>query len=360
MYIFSYHYPLSEVSERFRWLTNCICVGCFATGGTACRWALSHLADELRLISTDDTSLGNVIFPELISNILGSFIIGLFVARKERIVKRWPAIYVGITTGFCGCLTTFSSWISCSGHFFAYGYIGRGVMTLIVGMACSYTACDVGHSIGSWLSDQTRPKSRQDPVVRVEMANMDPSKTSTRNSSRSSTEDNTDPKRAKNVSNHQTEFLLAIASAVILLVTFLALFTLAALEDRKNQSVLFLGLLLSPPFALIRYAMGFRNKLHPEFPLYTLFANALGTLLSVICGGLVSADSVNPSRGTTIVLEAIVLGAAGSLSTVSSFVNEVRQLKPPLGIRYTSITLLFGLILAIPIKLIFRSDNGEI
>lgn len=29
---------------------------------------------------------------------------------SEPLTKRWPVLYTGVTTGFCGCCTTFATW----------------------------------------------------------------------------------------------------------------------------------------------------------------------------------------------------------------------------------------------------------
>lgn len=50
--------------------------------------------------------------PYLISNLLGCFIMSICISKKEIIESVSPGLYLCLTTGFCGCLTTFSSWIN--------------------------------------------------------------------------------------------------------------------------------------------------------------------------------------------------------------------------------------------------------
>ena len=45
---------------------------------------------------------------DIIDNFLGSFIIGFY---NDKFKNRDASLHLAISTGFCGCLTTFSSWI---------------------------------------------------------------------------------------------------------------------------------------------------------------------------------------------------------------------------------------------------------
>ena len=46
----------------------------------------------------------------LLANIVGSFIMGAMTKIQPLVSSRNPYLYVGISTGFCGCLTTFATW----------------------------------------------------------------------------------------------------------------------------------------------------------------------------------------------------------------------------------------------------------
>jgi CrcB protein len=45
---------------------------------------------------------------DIIDNFYGSFIIGFY---NDKFKKDDNSFHLAISTGFCGCLTTFSSWI---------------------------------------------------------------------------------------------------------------------------------------------------------------------------------------------------------------------------------------------------------
>ncbi len=49
--------------------------------------------------------------PYLLPNLLGCFMMGLFYSYKNEMDKSSKGLYKGLTTGFCGSFTTFSSWM---------------------------------------------------------------------------------------------------------------------------------------------------------------------------------------------------------------------------------------------------------
>eukprot|EP00923_Selenidium_pygospionis_P041025 GHVN01071055.1.p1 GENE.GHVN01071055.1~~GHVN01071055.1.p1 ORF type:complete len:478 (+),score=84.96 GHVN01071055.1:138-1571(+) len=75
----------------------------WAYGGVFCRQALY----ELSVLWSSNTAL----FPNLAANVVGSVLMGLLVSAESYLVTRTaPALYLAATTGYCGCLTTFSAW----------------------------------------------------------------------------------------------------------------------------------------------------------------------------------------------------------------------------------------------------------
>lgn len=79
-------------------MKHIFCIGIFGILGTIIRTCLRGFA-------TNFTSSYQFFLP----NCLGSYIIG--VASKSKLLQNNPYFSKGIMTGFCGSLTTFSSWI---------------------------------------------------------------------------------------------------------------------------------------------------------------------------------------------------------------------------------------------------------
>lgn len=66
----------------------------------------------------------------------------------NRTLARYPAVHTGLTTGFCGCLTTFSGYNTAAAAIFARGMAARGCLALLVGFALPGTALRSGISCG--------------------------------------------------------------------------------------------------------------------------------------------------------------------------------------------------------------------
>lgn len=58
-----------------------------------------------------NTYPGQSIAPVIWAQGVGCFIMGWAMANKKTIDDLYPPLYTAITTGFCGCITTFSVWV---------------------------------------------------------------------------------------------------------------------------------------------------------------------------------------------------------------------------------------------------------
>lgn len=75
--------------------------------GVTIRYYLAVLfgSNELDFFSSD-----NILFSDLGSNFLGSFIIGITgIGLKQKILNVSESVLIGINTGLCGSITTYSS-----------------------------------------------------------------------------------------------------------------------------------------------------------------------------------------------------------------------------------------------------------
>jgi fluoride ion exporter CrcB/FEX len=99
------------------WFTaECFAVGLFAFGGVGLRVAISNaLVGRIESSLTSHTDPFLQAFyaqPYLASNMLGSFIMAFCIAFLNDISAVSAPVYKGLTTGFCGSLTTLSSWMN--------------------------------------------------------------------------------------------------------------------------------------------------------------------------------------------------------------------------------------------------------
>jgi CrcB protein len=112
-------------------------VGAGAIPGALLRWQLEmvghHWVGGLRGAAESD----------LIANLLGSFCIGLLIAlRPPR-----PRLMLLAGIGFCGSLTTFSSWMLELARAFARGNSSDGLIVVLVSMLGGLLAVVAGFGV---------------------------------------------------------------------------------------------------------------------------------------------------------------------------------------------------------------------
>jgi len=108
-----------------------------AIPGALLRWQLEtlghHWVGGLRVAAESD----------LIANLLGSFCIGLLIAlRPPR-----PRLMLLAAIGFCGSLTTFSSWMLELARAFARGHGSDGLTVVLVSMLGGLLAVVAGFGV---------------------------------------------------------------------------------------------------------------------------------------------------------------------------------------------------------------------
>eukprot|EP01068_Selenidium_serpulae_P006622 Selendium_serpulae@DN4460_c0_g1_i2.p1 len=93
-------------------------------------------------------SSGTSIFPAILANITGSALMGALIMSKGHVVRHTaPAIYLAATTGYCGCVTTFSSWSSAVGTYLVYGDIFSAGLLIWRGMVEPIAAFAFGQHV---------------------------------------------------------------------------------------------------------------------------------------------------------------------------------------------------------------------
>jgi CrcB protein len=132
---------------------------------------------------------GGIIFADLPSNILGSFLMGMMQTTGalglpvsvpiawlsfDSWFQGWDIIHLAIRTGFCGSLTTFSSWnsemvIMIIGTGSSYTtQIFRALFGYIIGMEVSLGSYVMGRKVAEWLFRATNPSDWEEAEAIVE------------------------------------------------------------------------------------------------------------------------------------------------------------------------------------------------
>lgn len=117
----------------------------FIGGGTGsvARWLLSMRFNPLH----QAIPLGT-----LAANLIGAFIIGMGLAWFNRMTHIDPMWKVLITTGFCGGLTTFSTFSAETVFLFQEGRIGWALVNIAINMIGSFTMTGIAFWLFSSVS----------------------------------------------------------------------------------------------------------------------------------------------------------------------------------------------------------------
>ncbi|KAJ3856347.1 CrcB-like protein-domain-containing protein [Lentinula lateritia] len=237
---------------------------------------------------------GQSIFPLAYVQGLGCFVMGLGLELKEPLGNFYPPLYTAITTGFCGSLTTFSSWqldvfnswlnsedAEHAGLRTFLDGLGKTVFTLVISLSSVL--------FGSYMARVIYPFL---PTLQP------PSRT--------------------------VRYIISILSVSIYAATLPAYFLLPA--SYRHQATA--ALLFAFPGTLIRYILStLLNPLLSTFPLGTFAANSTGSGLLAAFHVIQSIASKPISPNGCSLLQGLDDGFCGCLTTVSTFAVEIRGLQ---------------------------------
>ncbi|TRM67755.1 CrcB-like protein-domain-containing protein [Schizophyllum amplum] len=244
---------------------------------------------------------GQSIFPLAYPQALGCFVMGLALGLKEPIGEFYGPIYTGITTGFCGSLTTFSSWQTdvFDSWTNAYDHQRGGFYDFMDGL-CK-TVFTLVLSLGSATFGRHVATNVKRHVPTLAPPRMIP---------------------------RYTIDVLCITMYAVTLAPFFVLST-----PIRHQATA--ALLFAFPGTLTRYLLSvFLNPLTPYFPLGTFMANMAGTTLLGTFHVLQSVPGGSVSSTSCAILQGLGDGFCGCLTTVSTFAVEVLGLRMRHAVRY--------------------------
>ncbi|EJU06029.1 hypothetical protein DACRYDRAFT_73278 [Dacryopinax primogenitus] len=246
-----------------------------------------------------DTYNGQGVFALAWVQGLGCLVMGACVGWRDQITAFHPPLYTAIATGFCGSLTTFSSWMLDVFLAFSNGYgndriwiydVMDGLTRTFVTFAISLCGLSLGLHLASYDLSHNH-FFRRLGKLHISL-----------------------PLRLFLLFSSLLIYLLCIPLYFVLSPDFRPLATSA--------------LLYSFPGTLMRHILGTQlNGRHPYYPIGTLLANALGTAFLAIFHSLQRLPSSPVSGTSCVVLQGLADGLCGCLSTVSTFAVEVRGMQ---------------------------------
>lgn len=295
-------------------------------------------------------------FGYFLPNALGCFVMGLAVRWKPLFRRQFAVYFTGVTTGFCGCCTTFASWDIGVAAMFVHGKWANALIVLGVQITSAICSFRVGYHCGDGAVQYfiARMYPFQKPPVDLSQLKLDLERNI--RSLRSVKANAFGQLVSRRVTATEQALVISYdASAELIseiaqveqdfyrvthrghawlgtgVVATALLWSLAFLcSDNNYARSRLLAICFGPFGALLRYQLSLYNT-QPRcknFPFYTFVPNVLASLLSCVVeviGSSIDTPHSDASFRTFVLLGegAIQVGFLGSLSTVSTWVGEL-------------------------------------
>jgi fluoride ion exporter CrcB/FEX len=338
-----------------------------ALEGSAWVAAMALLGSALRVVLTQLGEFdGAAFFPSLVPNVLGCAAMGLLlrreVARRRAGGKGLPpATLAGLTTGFCGSITSFSAWhLDAAATWF--GWTGprlaasrrtwNAALQLIAGLGVFCAAFALGDVAVRAASEEQAADATL--LAHRHHGSQAPPYESGRQDQLPVTDSGGEERDSSRSRGRRRR---VVVSCVVAGVLWLASAGVAAFAMRSwNWAFL---LLLSPLGALLRANLALLNVRAPRWHAGTLTANALACSADAVVFAIAAhrdcflgAPAESLLRGA---VHGVTFGFCGCLSTVSGFAAElVLRSHARDSLRYAATSLLIG---QLPFLLAFGAQH---
>jgi len=297
--------------------TDTLCwITLFTYFGALTRMVLSYLTPLF-----NGLLLPNFIASFFLANIHGSFVMGFFVPFDQLFSPNYIPLYKGITTGYCGSCTTFSTWQRVTAEQLINGRVADGFMSLLLTFCTSYMALISGKHIGEDFIKRRRrihaPTNAVDQPNTPEMLGVS---------------------RYDLLQNSLSRYKILLLATV--LVTGVIWAGIVLDTDAEYRRKWWVATALGPIGSLTRYWMLLYNRKRPSFPLFTFLVNVCASVISTVifviylrhtyANSLRYSDEDKNDQWLNVydfwLNFGVGAGILGCVSTVSTFVNELRKL----------------------------------
>jgi len=270
-------------------------------------------------------------------------------------------LLLGLRDGFCGALSSFSSWNSSMVTLIRHGNIQEALVGYALGIQLPIVAYQFGQHLAVYIfvwrcRREVRTDERRGYGIRLTQEEDDDLQCIVDGgngaiSDHSSHSLASKRKRLANKKESAGRLLPSVRAVMtaLFVLAFVSQFTsLFFYNDGKDQLIA-LSLLFSPLGVLTRWRLSRYNGVRPGFPIGTFTCNLLACALSGSLGTLLAG---NPGPEERIVLVAFISGFGGTLSSVAQFIVEILNGVDPLlfkwnGFYYAICTIFWGLVIGL-------------
>jgi fluoride ion exporter CrcB/FEX len=231
---------------------------------------------------------------------------------------------LGLRDGFCGALSSFSSWQSSMVSLMRNGRFGEAFTGYMLGIQLPLIAYRTGQTVAVYIFIwrcrwETRRDTRRGYGIRVNQEGSD-SETSDHEQ-----EDHEEEERVRRLPS-----VRAVATAIFVVALITQVTSLFFYNTPEHQ-LLALSLLFSPLGVFSRWRLSRLNSWRSTFPLGTFTCNIIACALSGSLGRLLAG---NPNPRQRIVLQSIVAGFGATLSSLAAFIVEILAGIDPILFRF--------------------------
>jgi len=278
--------------------------------------------------------IGEPVTSTIYPQIVGCFIMGVATELKAKIEITSHTLFVGIATGLCGSITTFSGVIiGASQQLFdvldydrsvAHNLLG-GLTVCLLGFGLGYLALLFGRHLGEWLKNEYFPQASLENAVYAQPVFFN----------------------KKNLSKADKGVLIlgGLGTSIVLIAS------LVVEGDRR----LIYALVFAPFGTFLRRYLSFFNPRNKRFPLGTFWTNVTGSGI-LVCLFLIPG-SMSIDRNQCFVISGLMSGFCGCFTTVSTWVAELYSLNRKDAYVYGGGSIICAQILSIIVFLIMGSEE---
>lgn len=265
------------------------------------------------------TAIGNFngqsVFSLLLVQVVGCIVMGTSVALQPRFNKIHSLLYFGMTTGYCGSVTTFSSWML--QVFQAFSNTSRfsrgrfsdfldGLNETYVTVGLCLFALQTGLVFGSCMDNVVPSIARRNPLISVST-------------------------RISRSASYWT--LKKTPSMVIIMVmgplTWLGSLFLFVWGPVRWRGPVSYSIVIAPTGTILRYYLAKLNQrplsINHGFPTGTYLANVIATALLALFSALQYSSAARAHPEYCAGLQGLRDGFCGCLSTISTFFLELHR-----------------------------------
>ncbi len=282
------------------------------------------------------TYMGEPVAAIIYPQIIGCFIIGIVIELKAKIESSSHTLFIGLTTGLCGSITTFSGVIlgSSQQYFNVLGYdrtmaqnIMAGLTVDLLGFGMGFIAFLFGKHIGEWLNEE---------YIKMPLGNAGSLVYS-------------------NPTWFNKEHITKTDVGVIILgVLSVLAATVASLTMNIDHRLMY-ALIFAPIGTFMRRWMSALNGINNKFPIGTFLVNIIGSTILVLLFLIPGVTAV--SNNHCYIIAGLMTGFCGCFTTVSTWVVELSFLNKKYAYIYGAASIIFAEILSIMLFLAMKTHQ---